>query len=321
VSLDAVQAKVYSGRLWETRHHGMTRQDHLRERSADPIHRRMLNLHLLDPAAFNFRPAGCKSTHDVLRFCHEKGVEAMFVVNDLALEQDQETCRKLETTMPLHVYVLDLGGGVESHNSGKRTVPASEVTSRPFQSLWKGMTHPAVSWKREMPASFSDLASVMAGSLSSQSSSTRGFGERSYLLVADEYMNFNSRLAYHFSLVDACLSDNPSTNYISFRFAGGGATRQRRSLRACFLEACLTHYGFQVDRRGDLLNAWFKKGPAADTSERLDLLGRLLVTSSQLDMFMSSHEVMRWYVRQFLEGNYSFRAPDDQEVSATAPVK
>ncbi len=321
VSLDAVQAKVYAGLLWETRRPGAGPQDRNRERNGDPISRRLLTLNLLDPSAFNFRPAGCKSAHDVLRFCHEKAVEAMFVVDDIELEQNQQRCRKLETTMPLHVYVLDLGGGIAFNLPHRREVSPSEITSRPFQSLWKGLTHPAVSWKREMPASFSDLASVMAGSLSSHSSTTRGFGERSYLLVAEEYLNFNSRLAYHFSLVDACLSDTPSANYISFRFAGGGATRQRRGLRACFLEACLTHYGFQVDRRGDLLNAWFKKGPAEDTSDRLDILGRLLVSSSQLDMFMSSQDVMRWFVRQFLAGNYSFQVPEQQEVPASVQEK
>ena len=62
-----------------------------------------------------------------------------------------------------------------------------------------------------MPVSFSDFASVITGSLASQSSEVRALGERSYLLVADEYMNLNSRLAYHFSLVDACLSDTRST--------------------------------------------------------------------------------------------------------------
>jgi pyruvate,water dikinase len=321
VSLDAVQSKVYAGLLWESRRAGTGSQEGGRERSGDPISRRVLTLNLLDPSAFNFRPSGCKSTHDVLRFCHEKAVEAMFVVNDLELEQNQERCRKLETNMPLHVYVLDLGGGIASQAAQRRTVAPSEILCRPFQALWKGMTHPGVSWKREMPASLSDLASVMAGSLSSHNSATRGFGERSYLLVADEYMNFNSRLAYHFSLVDACLSDTPSANYISFRFAGGGATRQRRSLRACFLEACLTHYGFQVDRRGDLLNAWFKKGPAEDTNARLDILGRLLVSSSQLDMFMSSQDVMRWYVKQFLAGNYTYQAPEEREVPASAAEK
>jgi pyruvate,water dikinase len=115
--------------------------------------------------------------------------------------------------------------------------------------------------------------------------------------------------------VDACLSDNPSANYVSFRFAGGGATRQRRNLRACFLEACLTHYGFLVDRRGDLINAWYKKGPAGETGEKLDILARLLACSGQLDMYMSSREVMQWYVEQFLAGNYSFRPPEESGVT------
>ena len=41
--------------------------------------------------------------------------------------------------------------------------------------------------------------------------------------------------------------------------------------------------------------------------EKLDILGRLLGCASQLDMFMTSHEVMTWYLKQFLSGNYSFR--------------
>lgn len=157
---------------------------------------------------------------------------------------------------------------------------------------------------------------MLTGSLSSQASEVRALGERSYLLVADEYMNLNSRLAYHFSLVDACLSAIPSNNYISFRFAGGGATHERRSLRACFLEACLLHYGFVVDRRGDLVNAWFKRAPADDTATNLDILGRLMACSSQLDMYMNSHDAMKWYTQEFLAGNYSFsvgnpEAPND----------
>jgi pyruvate,water dikinase len=127
------------------------------------------------------------------------------------------------------------------------------------------------------------------------------------LLVADEYMNLNSRLAYHFTLVDACVSDVEGRNYISFRFAGGGATWWRRNLRACFIEACLSHYGFLVDRRGDVLNAWFKKATAEQTIAKLDILGRLMACTSQLDMYMTSHDTMKWYVRQFLEGNYAFR--------------
>jgi len=218
--------------------------------------------------------------------------------------------------VPVNLRVLDLGGGLKMDDPDSPGVTASQIVSRPFQALWKGVSHPAVTWTREMPASLSDLASVMAGSLSSHNSAVRALGEKSYVLVADEYMNINSRLAYHFSLVDACVSDVPSRNYISFRFNGGGATRWRRNLRACFIDACLSHYGYLVDRRGDLVNAWFKKAPAEETEARLDVLGRLMACSSQLDMYMTSHEVMRWYVQQFLEGNYGFRVLEEGAAGA-----
>ena len=305
ISLDAVQRGIYRGLLWPPRTELVNLAERYRARAGDAISRGLLTLHLLDPSAFNFRPGSCKSAHDVLRFCHEKAVEAMFALQDQELEHPSHRSRKLLATVPVNLFVLDLGGGLAPKSVGDEIEP-SEIVSRPFQALWKGITHPAVSWTRQMPASFSDLASVITGSLSSQTSEVRALGERSYLLIADEYMNLNSRLAYHFSLVDACLSDTPSNNYISFRFTGGGATRQRRSLRACFLEACLLHYGFVVDRRGDLVNAWYKRAPAEDTETNLDILGRLIACSSQLDMYMNSHDAMKWYTREFLAGNYSF---------------
>jgi pyruvate,water dikinase len=316
VSLDAVQPGLYRGTLWASGPGEISVVERQRDRAGDPLSQKLLTLHLLDSNSFRFRPSGCQSAHDVLRYCHEKAVEGMFDIQDMELEHGPHRSKKLLASIPVNLFVLDLGGGLAMEDPEGDKVTPSQIISRPFQSLWKGITHPAVSWTRQMPASFGDLASVMAGSFASQNSVIRALGERSYLLVANEYMNLNSRLAYHFSLVDTCLSDNPSNNYISFRFAGGGATRQRRSLRACFLEDCLNHYGFVVDRRGDLVNAWFKRGRAEDTEANLDMLGRLMACSCQLDMYMSGHEAMKWYVTQFLEGNYSFgltpqKTPDD----------
>ena len=314
VSLDAVQGRIYPGILWPPARKELLLPDRYRETDGNPIRSRLLTLNLLDPAAHSFRPAGCKSAHDVLRYCHEKAIEAMFELNDFELQHGVQCSRKLETPLPLNVLVLDLGGGFAPGDAQVPHITPAQIISRPFQALWKGVSHPDVTWIREMPASIGDLASVLANAFTPQGGSMRPLGDKSYLLVADEYMNLNSRLAYHYSLVDACLSDTPGNNYISFRFEGGGATRQRRSLRACFLEKCLARHGFQVDRRTDLVNAWFRKAPAGQTAERLDLLGRLMACSSQLDMYMTSREVMNWYVEQFLSGNYSLRPPD--EVSA-----
>ncbi len=310
VSLDAAQCGVYPGTLWPPRALDVAISDNVSERERDPLSRRLLALHLLDPSASNFRPAGCKSTHDVLRFCHEKAVEAMFAINDIQRDRGAGIAKQLASDLPVNIWVLDLGGGIARDALDARKISPEQVLSRPFRALWNGLSHPDVTWQRRMPASLGDLASVMAGSFSSQHGGTRALGEESYLLAADEYMNLNSRLAYHFSLVDSCLSDTPGNNYISFRFAGGGATRVRRNLRACFIEECLSRLGFHVDRRGDLVNAWLKKAPAGETEAKLDILGRLMASSSQLDMYMTSHDVMKWYVKQFLRGNYSFRAPE-----------
>ncbi len=307
VSLDAVQPRVYAGNFWPTQVIEPIIRERYRERSehADPINRRLLVLHLLDPAASDFRPRGCQSAHDVLRFCHEKGVEAMFAVNDIEMENNAQCSKRLLAQVPIRLYVLDLGGGLALEDPASPDVAPTQIVSRPFQALWRGLTHPDVSWRRGMPVSLSDVHSVMQSSIVSQSAAMRALGDRSYLLVADEYLNLNSRLAYHFTLLDTCLSDVAGHNYISFRFAGGGSNQERRNLRACFIEACLAHYGFVANRRGDVVNAWFKNAPAEAVESRLDILGRLMACASQLDMYMSSQAIMRSYVQQFVEGNYA----------------
>jgi len=308
VSLDAVQSRLYAGTLWPPSRKESSIVANTRERTADPISARLLTLNLQDPAADNFRPSGCKSGHDVLRYCHEKAIETMFEINDRVLERGgAQSFRKLETALPLNLSVIDLGGGLALSDPEKRSVTPAEIVSRPFQALWLGISHPEVTWTRQMPARIGDMASILAATFTPRGGLARPLGQESHLLVADEYMNLNSRLAYHYSLVDACLSDTPAENYISFRFEGGGAAHSRRNLRACFMEKCLVHYGFRADRRGDLVNAWFRKAPADQTAERLDLLGRLLACSSQLDMYMHSRDVMNWFAEQFILGNYAFR--------------
>ncbi len=311
VSLDAVTPRVYPGLLWPPRDRMEAEALPPNGSREDPIGQKLLSLHLLDPSAFNFRPRGCRSTHDVLRFSHEKAIEAMFAINDSELETGPHSSKRLIDPAPINLYVLDLGGGLAPEAADSRAVSPSQITARPFQAIWRGVSHPDVTWNRQMPASLEGLASVMAGAFSSHSSARRALGDRSYLLVADEYMNLNSRLAYHFTLVDACVSEVLNNNYIAFRFAGGGATRWRRNLRAVFIQTCLEHYGFQTDRRGDLVNAWYRKRPAGETEEKLDVLGRLMACTSQLDMYMTGEDVMRWYVDQFLAGNYGFRQPEE----------
>lgn len=305
VSLDSVQPRVYRGRFWSQRGPDTSRRERYHEETDDLMSRSLLRLNLIDPAALNFRPAGCNSAHDVLRYCHEKAIQAMFMFNDRETEIGVST-KRLRTPVPVDIYVLDLRNG-NTFNPISKEVEPSEIASRPFQALWRGVTHPDVTWTRDMAAGLGDMVSVMMGSITSPVEPTRALGEHSYLLVADEYMNLNSRLAYHYTLIDACVSDISGNNYIAFRFAGGGSNWERRNLRASFIEICLLHYGFHVDRRGDLVYAWFKRMPAEDTESHLDILGRLMACSSQLDMYMADTFSPKSFAHAFREGNYSLQ--------------
>lgn len=239
----------------------------------------------------------------------------MFSTNDMEMETAGAVAREMETEVPLNLHVLDLGDGIVGAQPGDKKVTPEQIACRPFQSFWTGIATPGVSWRRDMGADISGLADLVASSFTPRSYDMRALGMKSYLLVADEYMNLNARLAYHFTLIDSCLCDDPIRNYVSFRFAGGGATRGRRNLRACFLEACLRHYGFLVHRRGDLVNAWLRRLPAEETEWALDIMGRLMASSAQLDMYMSNRDTMNWFVAQFLAGNYSFKSEDTERDS------
>ena len=307
VSLDAAKATVYDGELWPS---GFVRRKKHRGRSIlkknNPLRKRVLSLHLTDPQGFNFKPWGCKSLHDILRFSHEKAVEEMFELNDFHMGERKEKFRRLITSTPMDLYVLDLGGGISPSADEKSDLTPEDLASKPFKALWRGIQNEGVSWSRKAPPSVGGFASVIARSITEQNTAKRALGDVSYLMVGAEHMNLNARLAYHFTMVDASLSSNPNFNYISFRFAGGGAGAAQRALRAGFIREVLEHYGFKVEVRGDLVNAWFKKAGEKGTADNLDILGRLLVSTSQLDMYMTGEKEKLWYVEQFLNGNYGF---------------
>jgi pyruvate,water dikinase len=129
-------------------------------------------------------------------------------------------------------------------------------------------------------------------------------GDRNYVIVSPEYLNLNARLAYHFSMVDALVCQRSVSNYISFRFRGGGAARARRGLRARFLAAVLLYEGFSVDQREDLVTAWFKGYDMSTCESKLEILGRLMGCARQLDMLLGHDSDVKHFVEQFLNANY-----------------
>jgi pyruvate,water dikinase len=106
-------------------------------------------------------------------------------------------------------------------------------------------------------------------------------------------------------MLDAIVSPSKESNHVHFRFRGGGGDEAQRIRRATFLETVLRHHHFGVDRRGDLVTAWLRSYPRADSERALEMLGRLMACSRQLDMFLVSDDMIEAFIRRFLSEDYS----------------
>ena len=189
-------------------------------------------LHLLDPSSPEFQAKSCSTLHDITRFCHEKAMDAMFNLDVEESVQAKGVCR-LQSDLPLNLFILDLGGGLSDRNN--KVIAEEDIISRPFQAVLRGFRNPAVRWAGQVSVDFKGFMSVFANTLYDMNKSETGLGGKSFAIISDKYLNFNSRLGYHFGHLDALPSDERNDNYISFQFKGGAASLDRRERRAQLL--------------------------------------------------------------------------------------
>ena len=224
VTVDADAALIYPGLIPELLQRRLEPDEAWR---SDPVFlklRRILKsvsrLNLLDPESPDFKAANCRTLHDLTRFCHEKAMDAMFIPDmEKALESHQVS--RLKTDLPLNLFILDLGGGLKV--TGQEQVTEDDIVSRPFKALLRGFHHPGVTWAGQVAPDFKGFISVFANTMYDTAKAERGLGGKSFAIVTESYLNFNSRIGYHFGIVDAFISAEKNDNYISFQFKGGAA--------------------------------------------------------------------------------------------------
>ena len=306
IGLDATHRKVYPGSPWPqpNRKKAQREPKPATPWEEDPICKYVFPLHLIDTASPRFRAEGCSSLHDIIRFVHEKAVETLFDLGDRQADDRKHRAKLLKTDVPLNIMVLDLGGALSEEAGTRKAVKPVEIASVPFQAIWSGIADPEVSWAGRQQVSLKGFSSVLVSSMAGSGAVGRRMGDPNYLLVARDYINMNLRLAYHYAMVDALVGESPENNFVNFRFRGGGARTDRRELRARFLSEALLRSRFTVDRRGDLVTAWFRRYPRQRCEQALAILGRLMACSRQLDMLISNVRVAHSYAERFLEGDY-----------------
>jgi pyruvate,water dikinase len=254
-------------------------------------------LNLVDPMAENFAPEGCKTFHDILRFAHEKSVHEMFSLGGRGSRRTKGA-KKLVADIPITVHLLDLGDGLRPEVEAKEEIGVDEIVSVPFQAIWKGLSHPDIYWDPDVKhLDWQEFDRISAGIVRLDSLG-------SYAIIDHDYLNLNIHFGYHFIVLDTLCGDELENNYIMLRFAGGGADLYSRSLRVQFIAEILSHLGFRVEKKGDLIDGQFTKDDKLVVEEKLRTIGSLLGCTRLLDMALHNEAQVEALVDKFLNGIY-----------------
>ncbi len=304
ITVDALKGRVFNGEVKELLDLRITRPP-VANTPAMAFMRRLaphvLPLHLVEPRSPAFTPENCTSLHDIMRYIHEKSYEAMFQLSDSMSESSESVATHFSGPIPLDLYIIDMGGGLKDPLA--RSCTKDDVLSTPFQSLLTGMLNPDVQAKGPRPVNLKGFMSVM-GTSALGPSATERFGDHSYAIISDLYLNFSSRVGYHYAILDCWCSSTVSKNYIRFEFAGGAAGSVQRQRRVRCIGLILKELGFRVNVIADRVQARYQKYPRDQLFARLDQLGRLLIMTRQMDMLMTSEEAVGQFAYNFLNGNY-----------------
>ncbi|VAW38222.1 PEP/pyruvate binding domain protein, partial [hydrothermal vent metagenome] len=304
VTVDADQRRVYAGRV-EALLQGDEAGQIVRDLPYFKKLRAMLDfitpLKLIDSRSADFLPSSCRSMHDIIRYTHEQAVQAMFSLGD-RISGSSGRARELQTDLPLEVYLLDVGGGIDDDTSARNILP-EQVRSIPFGAIWRGISQVGIDWHSHSHfdwKNFDDVA--LAGGMAMKNAGDYA----SYAVIGRDYLNFNMRFGYHFTLVDALCGRDARANYCQFRFAGGGGNYSGRALRIEFVTIVLRRLGFEVDSRADLLDARISGIKCKKLGHKLEVLGALLGSTKLMDMILKDGMDVRPYVERFFAGEYDF---------------
>ncbi|MDD5758898.1 MAG: PEP/pyruvate-binding domain-containing protein [Desulfobulbaceae bacterium] len=306
ITVDAENGDIYSGRIKELINirinEGMDVNASIEFRLLRRVVRDTSMLHLVDPLLGQFRAEACQSYHDILRFTHETAVQTLV---DMGRDEQKllggHLARRLNLPIPTGILVIDLGGGL-AQDAPANDVTFKDVTSLPFKAILRGMLYPEVWHNAPMAVGFRDMMHSMFNP--AHDVVNKQYTGHNIAIIGKNYVNLCFRLGYHFNIIDAHCDTVEQNNHLYFRFLGGVTDLTKRSRRSLMIATILRAFEFSVQTRGDIVTARLSHLPVAEVERTLDILGRLVGFTRQLDVRMENDQRAEEYAEAFLNGDY-----------------
>jgi pyruvate,water dikinase len=245
--------------------------------------RRISPLRLVDPLSPEFKAERCRTLHDMVHYAHDRALDELLHMQSQQQNLRGYNARRLDLPA-LDLRLLDIGGGIKSQ--AKDPVAIEDLACLPLRAFLSGITR-AEAWRAgPSPLSVRDVISGLDKTFAAMSAPAEYAGGN-LAIVAERYLNLSLRLGYHFSVIDAHVSENPNKNSIYFRFVGGLGDAAKRSRRARLIATVLASLNFKTTLSGDLVVGRLKIAERSQVEAVLALIGELTTFTRQLDTAMT----------------------------------